>query len=157
MLFSGNSHLEPTPASFERGSWPVKQCASGWQWQERKLTALIDELRVRVLCPPSNCERFEVTFVGDSRRVLGRSGLGNGRLDALSVSLRELFREALRVDAKGILLAHNHPSGDSRPSSFDVAATQRISAVARSLEIALVDHLIFSHSSVYSMRKEAEL
>jgi DNA repair protein RadC len=60
--------------------------------------------------------------------------------------------DALRHNATGIILAHSHPSGYCRPSGCDIATTRRLAQVAQALDIALVDHLIFTADAVYSMR-----
>lgn len=70
----------------------------------------------------------------------------------LSVRMRENFGEALRLDARELILAHNHPSGQCRPSSCDMTATRRLAEVARALDIVLIDHLILTDEAVYSMR-----
>ena len=80
------------------------------------------------------------------RRVAGRV-VAEQILDAT-----EDLGEALRLDARGIILAHNHPSGECRPSGCDIAATHQLAAVASALDIELIDHLIFTHEAVYSMR-----
>jgi DNA repair protein RadC len=56
--------------------------------------------------------------------------------------------------AAGLLLAHNHPSGACSPSEADLAATAQISETARQLDLRLLDHLIVTPSSVYSINKE---
>ena len=118
---------------------------------------MIDSLRRAVLTPPVNSERFHVVFMDENRAFLGDASLGAGSICGLSLRLRELFRRGLSLGARGMILAHNHPSGDCRPSAGDVEATQRVAMVARALEIELVDHLIFTKSAVYSMRGRGEL
>ena len=66
---------------------------------------------------------------------------------------RTLFRQAMRLDCGGLLLAHNHPSGDVRPSELDIDATRRIAAHGRLLGVELIDHLIVAGNSVTSMRR----
>ena len=118
---------------------------------------MIENLRKLVLAPPANCERFHVLFLDADRGLLGTAALGQGSLNALTVSLRDLFQRALSVKTRGMIMAHNHPSGCFLPSAYDIDATQRIAAIAQPLEIELVDHLIFAERGVYSMRKGAEL
>lgn len=134
-----------------------KRLAFSKRCQERLLTRMVARLGNAVLAPPATVERLEVAFLDEERRPLGQSSFGHGRLDALSISMRDLFREGLKLNARLMILAHNHPSGDCRPSAYDIAATQRISKVAQSLDIELADHLIFSQKRVLSMRKGAEL
>jgi DNA repair protein RadC len=63
-----------------------------------------------------------------------------------------LFERALTLGAGGFLLAHNHPSGDCRPSDDDLAATRRLAGIAEALEFELVDHLVVTARRALSMR-----
>lgn len=126
-------------------------------WQERQMKLMIDRLRGLVLAPPANLERFYVVFFDSEKRISDVSEFGQGIVGAISLNLRDLFRHALLVEARSIIVAHNHPSGDCRPSDQDISATKRIAQVAQTLEIRLLDHLIFSKNGLYSMRKRGEL
>ena len=72
--------------------------------------------------------------------------------DAIELPLREIFRAALNHGAAGLVVAHNHPSGDARPSRADIAATRRLAETAASLGIVLHDHLIFAGGDCRSFR-----
>lgn len=111
---------------------------------EHRHGAMIAYLRSVVLSPGAFHERCHVVFVDAS--------IGLGGLNVLSLRMREIFGEALRLDAHGLILAHNHPSGHCRPSSCDSTATRRLAEVARPLDIVPIDHLIFTDEAVYSMR-----
>lgn len=137
--------------------FPLALGRAASEWQQQPLPSVVEDLRGLVLAPPANEERFHVVFLDEERRRLGSAALGEGRLGAVSLNLRDLFGRALAVGARRMIMAHNHPSGDCRPSEYDIDATQRISTVAHSLGIELVDHLIFSGDSVFSMRKGGEL
>ena len=126
-------------------------------WHERQVASMIGRLRELVLAPPATSERFHAVFLDDGKRILSVAGFGEGASNALKVSLRELFRHALMVAARSVIIAHNHPSGDCRPSANDIKATQRIAHIAEALEIELLDHLIFSQSGLYSIRKGGKL
>lgn len=119
---------------------------------EQGVAAMIAHLRHRVLAPPAVHERGHAVFVDANSAWIGDAPCGIGNIRTLTVSLRALLGEALRIDARGLILAHSHPSGHCRPSGCDIAATRRLSDIARALEIALIDHLIFTTDAVYSMR-----
>ena len=72
--------------------------------------------------------------------------------DAIELPMREIFRAALNHGAAGLVIAHNHPSGDARPSRADVAATRRLAETAAALGIVLHDHLIFAGGDCRSFR-----
>lgn len=113
---------------------------------------MIQYLRSVVLAPPTIYERGHAIFVDGHHAWLGDAAFGMGNKTALSLRMRGLFGEALRLRATGIILAHNHPSGLCRPSGGDVAATLRLQDIGRALDITLIDHLIFTPDAVYSMR-----
>lgn len=117
--------------------------------------AMIDFLRAMVIAKPFEAERFHVLFVDKKRSYLGDAPLGLGGSGRLSLRMRDLFAKALSCGADGILVAHNHPSGQCRPSSADIISTRRLESVATALDIELVDHLIFTKDAVYSMRAGA--
>jgi len=120
--------------------------------REARSATMITYLRSSVLAPPACHERGHAIFVDSRRAWLGDGAFGLGGMSTLQLRIRELLGEALRLNAAGILLAHNHPSGNCRPSGRDIAATRRLADVAAALDIALIDHLIFTSEAVYSMR-----
>lgn len=67
--------------------------------------------------------------------------------------LREIIRDAARHGSAGLVLAHNHPSGDPRPSESDCRATRRLAAAAEALDCAILDHLIFAGEECTSFRR----
>ncbi len=120
-------------------------------------SSIVNFMRAQVVDPASNAERFHAVFLDDSRAFLGDAPLGRGGTGSLTVRMREIFRLALAFDAHGIILAHNHPSGRCRPSKRDIAATCRLNKVAEALDLALLDHLILTQDSAYSMRAGGKL
>jgi len=75
------------------------------------------------------------------------------RSDAIDLPMREIFQAALASGAVGLILAHNHPSGDPRPSRADIEATRRFAETAATLGIRLHDHLIFAGGECRSFRE----
>lgn len=67
-----------------------------------------------------------------------------GNADCVDVPLRTIIADALRCNATGLILAHNHPSGNPAPSRADVALTRKLNAAAEAIDVTLVDHLIFT-------------
>lgn len=124
---------------------------------EARLASMIDYLQQMVLQPPTHSERFHAIFVSAQNHYLGDASLGFGQTTTLTLRMRDLFARALSVGASGLVIAHNHPSGDCRPSPSDIEATQRLAAVARALDIELLDHLIFTDQAAYSMRAGGDL
>ncbi len=119
--------------------------------------AMVDFLREMVMQPCARSERFHAVFLDQESAFIESAPLGYGGAGSLSVRMREVLGMALELDAHGLLLAHNHPSGQCRPSQRDIEATCRLKRVAQALDIALLDHLIFTHDAVYSMRAGGKL
>jgi DNA repair protein RadC len=67
--------------------------------------------------------------------------------------LREIIKDAALHGSAGIVLAHNHPSGDARPSDRDCRATRRLAAAAEALDCTILDHLIFGGADCSSLRQ----
>ena len=67
--------------------------------------------------------------------------------------LREIVADAIRHRTTGIVLAHNHPSGDPRPSDSDCRATRRLATAAEALDCTILDHLIFAEGACTSLRQ----
>lgn len=129
---------------FERGS-------------EAQLSSMIEYLRHVVLQAPVYGERFHAVFVGSQRRYLCDASMGQGDIGVLTLRMRDLFSKALSVNASALIIAHNHPSGQCRPSREDINATKRLCTIAQALDIELLDHLIFTHTGAYSMRAGGDL
>lgn len=77
---------------------------------------------------------------------------GSGQRGATVVPLRRTVRRALDLDARRLVVAHNHPSGTAMPSAADVATTAQLRAVVEPLEIGLDDHCIVAGNAVASLR-----
>ena len=73
--------------------------------------------------------------------------------DTVDLPMRDIFHVALRHGAAGLVVAHNHPSGDPRPSRADIEATRRLAETAANLGIRLHDHLIFAGGECRSFRE----
>ncbi|HUD29975.1 MAG TPA: JAB domain-containing protein [Novosphingobium sp.] len=77
--------------------------------------------------------------------------VGGGRAE-IRIPLRRTVRRAFDLDARRLVIAHNHPSGSPRPSASDIAATVRFRDVIEALEIGLDDHCVVTGNCVVSMR-----
>lgn len=87
-------------------------------------------------------ERFAAVFLDQQGRILGRRVFDTGSRTRTVLYPRELFDAALRVNATGLVLAHNHPGGALVPSLQDRELTKRVRQMGEPLEVCLVDHLI---------------
>jgi DNA repair protein RadC len=101
-------------------------------------------------------ERFGVLLLDLKHRLLATRIVSTGVLDATLAHPREVFREAVMASAAAIVVFHNHPSGDPRPSPDDMVLTERLRTAGVIVGVDLVDHLILAERQYYSM-KEARL
>ena len=96
-------------------------------------------------------EHFVALLLDTRHRLIRLSPIAVGSLSATVVHPRELFREAIAASAAAVLIAHNHPSGDPRPSDQDVQLTARLVEAGRLLGIEVLDHLILGGRAVFSL------
>lgn len=99
-------------------------------------------------------EEFWAIFLNQNNRVLGKSKLSSGGINQSVVDIRVLFKMALEHLATGIIVAHNHPSGNLKPSSEDIKITKQIEEAGKILNIQLLDHLIITQNSYLSFADE---
>lgn len=97
-------------------------------------------------------ERLGALFLDAKNRVLREREIYVGTLNATTVSTRDILRLALDECAAGVIVFHNHPSGDPSPSAEDVAFTRRLVEAGRLMGIDVVDHLILGANRFVSMR-----
>ena len=103
------------------------------------------------------CEEFNVLFLNRASQVTGLFNLSRGGICGTVVDAKILFAAALKALASGIVLAHNHPSGNLTPSREDVEVTRRLKQIGELLEIRVFDHLILSPYGYYSFADEGTL
>ena len=94
-------------------------------------------------------ERFVAMYLNRSNRVLGVYELSKGGITGTVVDLRLLLAVALKTASTGVILAHNHPSGNLKPSNSDRDITERVKEACKLFDIKLLDHLILSPNNSY--------
>lgn len=92
-------------------------------------------------------------FLDAGGHLIANEELARGSLNATTFEPRSLVRHALLHNATGIVLAHNHPSGNPAPSAADIACTQQIQSLLGYLNIVLIDHFIITQAHAQSMRQ----
>ncbi|MBV9528174.1 JAB domain-containing protein [Sphingomonas sp.] len=99
----------------------------------------------------SSRESLWVAHVDDEARCLHVSR-HDGDEQGTEFPLRDIIADAALHRSAGIVLAHNHPSGDARPSESDCRATRRLASAAEALDCAILDHLVFAGGECTSFR-----
>ena len=103
-------------------------------------------------------ENFKVLLLNNANKVKGIYELSKGGITGTSVDLRLLFATILKSLTVGIILAHNHPSGNLVASKADIGITERIRKAAKFLDIAVLDHIIISpNGGYYSFADEGHI
>ena len=97
-------------------------------------------------------ERIHIALLDRSKRLIFDEPLSDGDLGKVDGSLRQIVRCSIDIDASGVVLMHNHPSGDVKPSAADVDETRRIAYILSSLDMHLEDHLIVGEDKIFSMK-----
>jgi DNA repair protein RadC len=102
-------------------------------------------------------EQLRVLYLNTRNCLLLDETVREGSVNIAPVYPREIVRRSLEVGATALILAHNHPSGDPKPSGEDIRVTRRVAAAAAALDIRLHDHLIVARSGWVSLRAEGHL
>jgi len=102
-------------------------------------------------------EVFAVLFLDNRHRVLAFEELFRGTIDGASVHPREVVRRALHYNAAALILAHNHPSGVSEPSSADRRITERLQAALALIDVRVLDHIVVGHGEFTSFAERGLL
>ena len=96
-------------------------------------------------------ELFCCLYLDNRHRVLRFDEMFRGTIDGTSVYPREVVKEALKINAAAVILAHNHPSGVAEPSQADERITRRLKSALELVDIRLLDHLIIGHGQATSL------
>lgn len=102
-------------------------------------------------------EYFWVLLLTKSNRVLGFSQIGMGDASSVVVNTKEIFQLALKTNACGLILCHNHPSGNLTSSKPDRTLTEKIKITGRLFSIDLVDHIIITSEGFYSLADNGDI
>ena len=100
----------------------------------------------------STTESLWVAHLDDEARCIHLASYA-GSEDAVDIPVRSIIGDAIRFDSAGIVLAHNHPSGQAMPSRSDKVATRALAIAAEAIDLNLVDHLVFAGEDCASFRR----
>ncbi|MCX6274261.1 MAG: DNA repair protein RadC [Bacteroidetes bacterium] len=99
-------------------------------------------------------EEFWILFLNRANHIIGKNQVSSGGMTGTVVDPKMIFKAALDAKAVSIILCHNHPSGNVRPSQQDIDLTKKIFAAGKLLEISVLDHVIVAQGSYYSFADE---
>ncbi|WP_457572564.1 RadC family protein [Desulfovulcanus sp.] len=102
-------------------------------------------------------EEFWMILVDTKNRLLAFERLCSGTVDQAPVFPREVIARALELKASGLILLHNHPGGDPRPSLQDFQLTKRLQKIAKDLGLRVLDHIIIGQDNYFSFQEEGNM
>lgn len=111
-------------------------------WDENKLELL---------------EQSKILLLNRANQVMGIFQVSSGGTSGTVVDPKQIFVAALKANASGIILAHNHPSGNLNPSNADISLTRKIYEGGKLLDIDVLDHIILTKESYYSFADEGRI
>lgn len=99
-------------------------------------------------------EEAWVFFLTSHHGVISTEMLSRGTLDRTAIDSRTILRQTLLKNAAAIILCHNHPSGNEKPSLADIGLTDNLQKACKLMDIPLLDHIILSNGKYYSFADE---
>ena len=99
-------------------------------------------------------EQFYVLLLNQANNVIGMSEISSGGVAGTIADPKLIFSLALKCNAVNLILAHNHPSGNIKPSHADLSLTRRLVEAGKILDISVLDHLIITRDRFYSFGDE---
>jgi len=102
-------------------------------------------------------EIFVCLLLNPQLRVIHYEELFHGTLTQVPVYPREIVKLALKHNAHAVVLGHNHPSGEARPSAADLAITRQVKQALDTMDISLIDHIIIAPGGVYAFSEHGDL
>jgi DNA repair protein RadC len=148
-----------------KGLGPAKACAIRASFELSKRALLVDADILPTIRSPADVastvteirknrrEHFVILCLNARNQVIRKETISIGSLNASIVHPREVFQPAIRESAASLVLVHNHPSGDTRPSDDDVELTRRLVKAGEILGIEVLDHVIVSAKKHLSLKE----
>jgi DNA repair protein RadC len=102
-------------------------------------------------------EVFCVLFLNTNHQLISFDKMWEGSVDHVEISPREIAKRALKYNATAVILAHNHPSGNTESSSADIAMTKNLQAALMLFEIKILDHIIVGADEAISLYAKLEI
>jgi DNA repair protein RadC len=135
--------VEASLQAYTRNAISEKPVLSSWD-------ALITYLKTSIAT--LSYEQFRIIYLNAGGEIILDDIVSEGTDQSVHVTPRSIVQKALRIDARSLILVHNHPSGHVQPSQADIVATNAIIDACKPLEIIVHDHLIFSKSDFISFK-----
>lgn len=136
-------------------SW-IKIVRSNLSSYERRVCAFdsftSSNVAAKFLLPRLSAEEVEVficLYLNNSNKLISAAEIARGGLTGCTLDVRSIFRPAMILNASGLILAHNHPSGNNNPSNEDILFTRNVMEASKILGVTILDHIIISAKDKY--------
>ena len=128
----------------------------GYKGQLKEMPVFHDEKILhnycRITLAGKQVEELHILYLDTNLKLIADEIHTTGTVDTSAIYPREIARRALQLNARSIVMVHNHPTSINSFSSDDVAVTTQVKMILATLDITLYDHLLVANDSVYSMR-----
>lgn len=108
---------------------------------------LLEFLKINL--SPRHNEEFKILFLNNANKLIAEKTLFYGTIDKSAV-----LEEVLRYNSAGVILAHNHPSGNLRPSKQDIQLTEALQELLEKINVTVLDHMIIGDDEYFSFKEE---
>lgn len=98
-------------------------------------------------------EFFSVIFLDTKNRFIEYQVMFMGTIDSATINVREIVKAALQLNARSLIVAHNHPSGEPTPSQEDIRLTRALVSALDLVDIRLLDHMVIGHNDIISLEE----
>lgn len=152
-----------------KGIGKDKACMLLSAFELTKRALAINETSLPLICTPKDIvdqltdirshkkEHFVILCLNARNQLIHRETISIGTVNTSIVHPREVFEPAIRCSASHIILAHNHPSGETEPSDPDVAITERLVEAGQIIGIEIIDHVIVTKKEFVSFKQRGQL
>lgn len=113
---------------------------------------VVDYIKLRIVNPRQ--ESLHLIYINGRGNIKNDELFSNGAVDFVLLDIRSLFVKIVGLGVKGLVIAHNHPSGFVEPSEADIDFTKRLSIMCEAIGVRLIDHIIVSSCDFFSFYKE---
>jgi DNA repair protein RadC len=137
------SLIRETACRMAKAAVRTRSALSNWQ-------ALIAYLQTAMA--HEQIEQFRILFLDRKNNLIADEVQQRGTVNHTPVYPREVMKRALILNASALIVVHNHPSGDPKPSRDDIEMTRQLKAAANALELELHDHIVIGHGTHASFR-----
>lgn len=124
---------------------------------DKRISSVADIVSAMADMKDLDREQLRVVFVDARNKIIGWEVVSQGTVTASLAHPREIMKGAILTNSTGIVIVHNHPSGESSPSNEDINLTKRLAQCCTLMGIALLDHVIIASEGCYSFKTAGQL